>query len=162
MIVNFKLFERTEDYKYLSAEEEDIFSEYIVPEINRYFDEKINKIVVGKFVDSNFNYREVLDCIFDIFFFKKMYSYVRHNMSTNAKTPEIHNSFTKILDNVITDSVVNGSATNVYMRLEDRLVSIYEKSPRLYKNHIEFYGDEISSTIKDRLQYILDSEKYNL
>ncbi len=158
MIVNFKIFELTADlynYKHLSVDEEEEFSKYIIPEINHYFDEKIPKITIGKFADNNYNYRAVLDGIFDIFFFKRMYSYARNNI-TNSSTPEIHNSFVKILDNVIKDN------KDVYMKIEHRLVWIYEKRPLLYKNHIGVYGDKIPSTVKDKLQYIIDSEKYNL
>ena len=161
MIVNFKIFEN--NYKYMSPEDEEEFSEYITPQIMDYLDKKISKLNIGDFVSSHFNYREVIDnYIFDIYFFKKMYSYVRHNMSSDARTPEIYNSFNKILDNIISDSVIEGYKTNVYMKIEDRLIKIYDRTPKLYKNHIDWYGDKISTTVKDKLKYIIDSEKYNL
>jgi len=159
MVVNFKIFEQ--DYKYLSLSEEEKFEEYITPIVNKYLDKNIPKLNIGNFVNEHFNYRYVIDDIFDIFFYKKMDSYVRNNISKSI-TPKIRNSFSRILEDIILDSVLKGYKTNFYMKIEKRLIEIYEKSPKLYKNHIEWYGDEISSTVKDSLQYILDSEKYNI
>jgi len=160
MVTNFKIFESS--YRYLSDKDEEIFKEYITPIIYDYFEKKIPKLKLGGFLSSNFNYHVVVDdSIFDIFFFRNMYRHVRNNIS-NVGTPAVHNSFTKILNNIISDNVAGGDKPNVLMKLENRLIEIFEKDPETYKKYYDWYGDDFSATLKDKLEYILNSEKYNL
>jgi len=158
MITEFKIFE---GFKYLSSIDEGKFSEYITPIINDYFDKKIPKLIINDFDKSNFNYRNVInDYIFDKIFFNIIYRYGRDNF--NASVPEMHNSFQRILDGIKNDSILGGYKTNIFMRIENRLVDIFEKDYKLYKRIYKNYNGELTSTLKDKLRYIIDSEKYNL
>ncbi len=161
MIVNFKIFEN--NYKHLSTNEEDEMKEYVTPIIVvEYFEKKIPNLTLEDFEESHFSYRKVLDeRIFDIFFFKNMYKYVRDNISDSI-TIEIYNSFQRIVENIISDSILGGYKTNIYMKLEKRLVEIFENIPESYKDYLNWYGEDLSFTLKEKLQYILDGEKYNL
>ncbi len=162
MITNFKLFEDRFEKEFLTPEEIEKFKEYITPHINDYLDKKIPKLKMNDFVSSNFNYKSTIDSyVFDKFFFSSMYRYVRDNIS-NASTPLVYNSFCNILEEIILDSVLGGQEPNIYMKVENRLVDIFGDDPELYKDYIKWYVDNFSYTLKEKLQYILDSEKYNL
>jgi len=159
MITEFKIFESWT--KYLSDEDEKKFAEYITPIIHDYFDKKIPKLKLGQFISNDFSYRRIIDSeIFDSLFYNNIYNYAKKNFT--GGTPKYHNSFARILDIILSDSVLKGQDSNIYMKIENRLISIFEKNPKLYKDNYNFYGDELSATVKDKLKYILDSEKYNL
>lgn len=157
-----KMFEdRNKDYEYLDKEDEQLLKDYIEPVIYKYFDEKINKLDIYDYDINSFNYRYVLDSIFDMHFYDKLY---RSNIlkGDSITLPKISNSFNSILDIVINDTILDGYKTNVYTRIERRLKDIFESDHELYKNYYKSHNDEISANIKDDLKYIIDSEEYNL
>jgi hypothetical protein len=162
MITFFKIFESGLKFEFLTTDEEVKLREYVTPIIYEYLDRKIPKLKIYDFDRSNYNYSEVLNSyILDIFFFRNMYKYSRDNIS-ESKTPIVYNTFQRILEAIIVDSGYTDSDINIYVRLENRLVELFEESPEVYKDCYDIYEDDFSDTLKSKLQYIFASEKFNL
>lgn len=159
MITEFNIFE-SQTHNYLSEVDESQYLEYLTPIIQEYFNNNIPILEFSTFDDNQFNYKNVAHSMFNNKFYNKIYSYARDEFG--GSVTKYANSFTRILGSIIRDSLVDGSNTNIYMKLENRLVDIFEQDTELYKEYYKNWYDDIPSGIHGKLQYIIAGDKYNL
>lgn len=141
-----------EGYEYLSDEDFENLKSHIEPIIVKIIDDKIEKLSIKDYIKWAFSYKPMIEDFFDSGFFNELYSY-SHNTFDNVSTPKIYNSFIRILDEV---------SPRYYMRIANKLVKLFEENPDDYRENYEIYNDEISSYVKNKLEWLLDTDKYNL
>lgn len=153
------------EYKYLNEEDSKKIESFIQNYINEHMDDyikSIKKLNLKNFKDQCFDIKEILYLIVeygDVNYGNQYKGNFYYHVDMFCDENEIYDTVPAIRNSAAEFLVKILSETKLMERIEQKLIKLFEKNPKVYLNTVKFY--KLPENIKKACAYIEEADKFN-
>jgi uncharacterized membrane-anchored protein YjiN (DUF445 family) len=152
-------YERTIVYEYVSEQNRIKIENFVREYMNKdEFFKKVNRLNKTHFENDNYIYRDIFNTILSAnkYIYWEIDRFCLIN-DINESAPAIRNTLVGVLQEIYKEYY-----SEFKQKLDDKLVSIFEKNPDEYKSKYRLISQKLNSDVKKRCEWMLMTDKYNL